>query len=328
LGIPLLEIKQLSVGFRTDRGVVKAIDKITLKIDQGETICIVGESGSGKSVTSLSAMRLIEYENGTILEGQIFFNGENLLSKTTEEIRKIRGGQMAMIFQEPMTALNPVFTIGKQIVESILLHEDTTPEKARTRAVDLLRLVGMSEPNIRANQYPHELSGGMKQRAMIAMALACNPKLLIADEPTTALDVTIQSQILNLLQDLKSQMNMSILLITHDMGVAAEMADRVVVMYAGKIMEEATVYEIFDRPMHPYTIGLLQSIPPMEGERGGQLKSIDGTIPSVNQIPSGCRFHPRCSFATDQCRVEEPELINYDGRYVACWHTDEVLAKS
>lgn len=324
----LLEIEELTVGFYTENGVLKAIDQISFNVHEGETVCIVGESGSGKSVTSLSVMRLIEYDNGIILNGEIRFKGEDLVQKNQEEMRRIRGGQIAMIFQEPMTALNPVFTIGKQITETIKRHEKINSKGALERTLELLKLVGISEPDIRVKQYPHELSGGMRQRTMIAMALACNPNLLIADEPTTALDVTIEAQILDLLRDLKEKLNMSIMLITHDIGVAAEMADRVVVMYAGKIMEEGNVFDIFDHPQHPYTIGLLNSIPGMEGERGGKLKSIKGSIPSINQIPKGCRFHPRCSFATDQCRQEEPKLSEINGRNLACWNYKDVISKT
>jgi oligopeptide/dipeptide ABC transporter ATP-binding protein len=321
----ILEVKQLSAGFYTDNGIVKAVDGVSFTIEKGKTVCIVGESGSGKSVTSLSILRLIEFENGKILGGELNFEGEDLVTKSNEQMRTIRGGQISIIFQEPMTALNPVFTIGKQICEAIRFHKKCTKEEAMKRARELLQLVGMSEPDIRLKQYPHELSGGMRQRAMIAIALASDPKLLIADEPTTALDVTIQSQILSLLQDLKEKLNMSILLITHDIGVAAEMSDRVVVMYAGKVVEEGTVYEIFDKPLHPYTIGLLRSIPTTDGDRTKRLESIPGSIPNITNMPKGCRFNPRCEFATDKCKQEEPAFTEIDqNRKIACWHYEEV----
>ncbi|MGG3470556.1 ABC transporter ATP-binding protein [Neobacillus pocheonensis] len=321
---PLLEVKNITTGFHTDNGVVKAVENISFTVNAKETVCIVGESGSGKSVTSLSALRLIDYDNGKVLDGEILFNGENLLKKSREDMRRIRGGEIAMIFQEPMTALNPVFTIGKQISEAIRLHKRYTKEEAMRRALELLTLVGISEPAIRLKQYPHELSGGMRQRVMIAMALSCEPKLLIADEPTTALDVTIQSQILNLLMELKEKLDMAIILITHDIGVAAQMADKIVVMYAGKVMEEGTVYEIFDKPSHPYTIGLLSSIPSIEGDRRERLKSISGSIPSLTEMPEGCRFHPRCLYATEKCRNAEPQLEEQNQRKIACWNHDKV----
>jgi len=239
-------------------------------------------------------------------------------------MRKIRGSKIAMIFQEPMTALNPVFTVGDQIAEAVMLHEGLTKEEAWKRAVEMLRLVGIPEPETRARQYPHEFSGGMRQRGMIAVALACNPKLLIADEPTTALDVTIQAQILDLLRQLRKQIGMSIMLITHDMGVAAEMADRIVVMYAGKIVEEGTVDDMFEHPRHPYTMGLLASIPGYEGKRGGRLHTIKGTIPNIAKMPPGCRFHPRCPYATEQCRTAEPSMVTFGEQKVACFHAEAI----
>lgn len=316
----LLEIRKLSTGFITEKGLVKATDQISLALDKGQTVCLVGESGSGKSVTSLAIMRLIDYAGGVIMEGNINFHGEDLTEKKQEEMRKIRGDRIAMIFQDPMSSLNPVFTVGDQIAESILLHQNKSKEEAWNMAVEMLRLVGIPAPEIRAKQYPHELSGGMCQRVVIAIALACNPELLIADEPTTALDVTVQAQILDLLRKLQSELGMSILMITHDMGVAAEMADRVAVMYAGAIVEEGTVQEIFDHPSHPYTVGLLQSIPGFEGERGGELYTIQGTIPPLGQLPGGCRFHPRCPHATDICRQKEPHefQVGEDHR-ASCW---------
>lgn len=324
---PLLEIKDLTTGFFTDRGLLVAVDGVSFSVGAAETVCVVGESGSGKSVTSLSVMRLVEFDNGAILGGQIRFDGTDLTTLNQEQMRQVRGGQVGMIFQEPMTALNPVFTVGDQIAESVILHEGATPGLAWSRAVEMLRLVEIPEPERRARQYPHEFSGGMRQRAMIAMALACNPRLLIADEPTTALDVTIQAQILDLLRHLKAELNMSILLITHDMGIAAEMADRVVVMYAGKVAEEARVNQLFDQPLHPYTAGLLASIPGLEGERGGRLHTIQGSIPNIARMPSGCRFHPRCPYATPDCRMREPDLRAVNGRHAACWYAEEIAGQ-
>jgi peptide/nickel transport system ATP-binding protein len=322
----LLEVKDLVTGFATPKGLLVAVDGVNFSIGEAETICIVGESGSGKSVTSLAVMRLIDYDNGMILEGEILFDGQDLVKKTQEEMRKIRGSQIAMIFQDPMSALNPVFTIGDQIAEAVMLHEDLPRERAWERAVEMLRLVGIPSPETRAAQYPHEFSGGMRQRAMIAVALACNPKLLIADEPTTALDVTIQAQVLDLLRKLRKELDMSILLITHDMGVAAEMADRIVVMYAGKIVEEAPTDELFDNPLHPYTKGLLASIPGLEGEKAARLHTIKGTIPNIANMPKGCRFNPRCPFATEECRQAEPPLEARGAHKVACFHVDKILA--
>ncbi|MCL6626010.1 ABC transporter ATP-binding protein [Alicyclobacillus shizuokensis] len=323
----LLEIKDLSTGFITEGGIVKAVDGVSLTVETGQTVCVVGESGSGKSVTSLTVMRLSEYDGGQILGGEVWFQGENLLTKSQKEMRRIRGKRISMIFQEPMNALNPVFTVGDQIAEVVRMHERVTRDAAWARAVEMLRLVGIPEPVLRARQYPHELSGGMCQRVVIAMALVCHPELVIADEPTTALDVTVQAQILDLLRDLQQKFGTAIMLITHDMGVAAEMADRIAVMYAGIIVEEGTVEQIFERPHHPYTIGLLKSIPGFEGERGTELYTIRGNIPNLARLPSGCRFHPRCPFATDRCRQESPPLRKLDeGRKVACWYAEDVAA--
>lgn len=323
----LLDVRDLTVDFMTKTGLLTAINEVSFHIKKGEIVCLVGESGSGKTITSLSIMRLIEHANGQIADGTIRFAQQDIAQMKQEEIRKIRGKKIAMIFQEPMTALDPVFTIGFQIMEVILRHEPVSKEDAWKRAVYLLQRVGIPEPEIRMNQYPHELSGGMRQRAMIAIALACNPELLIADEPTTALDVTIQSQILDLLRELKDEFQMSILLITHDLGVAAEMADRIIVMYTGRVVEQATVHQLFERPYHPYTQGLLQSIPSIEVERGSRLHSIKGTIPSLTNLPSGCRFQPRCPHATLHCESHEPMLAELDGRQVACWHAKEIAER-
>ncbi|SEO26709.1 peptide/nickel transport system ATP-binding protein [Amphibacillus marinus] len=320
----ILEVNELVTGYRGKNGYLKAVDGVSFAIKEGETICIVGESGSGKSVTSMSVMRLVEYENGKILAGEINFKGEDLAKKTTEEMRKLRGSEISMIFQEPLTALNPVFTIGKQISEAILFHQKIPKKLAMARAEELLTLVGLSEPKTRLKQFPHELSGGMRQRVMIAIALATEPDLLIADEPTTALDVTIEAQILELLRKIRQEKNMAIMLITHDIGVAVEMSQRIIIMYAGKIMEIAETNDIMKRPYHPYTKALLESVPTMDGERGSLLKSIKGSIPSLNELPAGCRFAPRCPLATEQCHQEQPPLETMQNRQVACWHVDKM----
>lgn len=319
----LLEVQNLTTGFVTTQGIAKATDRISLSVEKGKTLCIVGESGSGKSVASMSIMRLIDYAGGAIFEGSIHYNGVDLTSKSQKEMIQIRGEQIAMIFQDPMSALNPVFTIGDQIAESLKLHQKLSKKECWERAIDMLRMVGIPDPEMRAKQYPHEMSGGMRQRVVIAMALICKPELLIADEPTTALDVTVQAQILDLLQRLQQELGMAIVLITHDMGVAAEMADRIAVMYAGKIVEEGSVEEIFDHPSHPYTVGLLKSIPGLEGARGEALYTIPGTIPGINNLPVGCRFHPRCAKAEEKCRHSEPSLAEFRSNHqVACWLYD------
>ncbi|AJS60502.1 ABC transporter ATP-binding protein [Paenibacillus sp. IHBB 10380] len=319
----LLDIQHLSVDFNTEKGLLRAITDVSLTIQAGETVCLVGESGSGKTITSKAVMRLIDYENGIISEGNIKLKGVDVVSLSQKELRSLRGKKMAMIFQEPMSAFDPVFTIGSQIVEVIITHQQGGRNKAWNHAVHLLQRVGIPEPEIRMKQYPNELSGGMLQRAMIAMALACGPELLIADEPTTALDVTIQAQILQLLQELKTEFNMSILLITHDMGIAAEMADRIIVMYAGQVVEQASVYQLFEQPHHPYTEGLLQSITTMESDRTNAMYSIEGSIPSLSDLPTGCRFHPRCPYATDRCAMDSPPLLEVNGRWSACWYAEE-----
>jgi peptide/nickel transport system ATP-binding protein len=321
---PLLDIEQLSVDFQTSNGSLNAINQVSLQIGAGEIVCLVGESGSGKTITSLSIMRLINYDNGFISHGDIKLDGQSLVGLSQKEISDLRGKKIAMIFQEPMTALDPIFSIGSQIIEVLIRHEKISKIKAREKAISLLKRVGIPEPEIRMNQYPYELSGGMRQRAMIAMSLACGPELLIADEPTTALDVTIQAQILSLLRELKDELNMSILLITHDLGIAAEMADRVVVMYAGKVVEQASVHQLFDYPAHPYTQGLLHSIVTLDNVRGLKLYTIKGTIPSLSNLPTGCRFHPRCPYATDRCLSEDPPLQQLHGREVACWNAERI----
>ncbi|MCL6522327.1 MAG: ABC transporter ATP-binding protein [Firmicutes bacterium] len=321
---PLLEVRDLKTYFRTEDGVARAVDGVSFALGRGETLGIVGESGSGKSVTSLSIMRLIPDPPGRIAGGQILFEGRDLLGLSEQEMRKIRGNEISMIFQEPMTSLNPVFTVGRQIEESIRLHQKVDARESRVRAIEMLRRVGIPSPEVRVDQYPHQMSGGMRQRVMIAMALACNPKLLIADEPTTALDVTIQAQILELIKQLKREFGTSVLLITHDMGVVADMCDRVIVMYAGKVVEEARVDDLFERPLHPYTEGLLHSIPSMEGRRE-KLHVIEGNVPNPLALPRGCAFAPRCPYAVERCRHEEPPLeTTGDGRKVACWRHDEI----
>jgi oligopeptide/dipeptide ABC transporter ATP-binding protein len=324
----VLEVSKLTAGFPTDHGFLKATDNVSLTIDRGETLCLVGESGSGKSVTSLAIMRLLEYEGGLIIDGTIKLHDEDLTAKTQEEMTRIRGKKIAMIFQDPMSALNPVFTVGEQIAESLRLHQNMSSKEAEKEAIELLRRVGIPAPEIRFRQYPHELSGGMCQRVVIAIALACKPDLLIADEPTTALDVTVQAQILELLKNLQAEFGLSILLITHDMGVAAEMADRIAVMYAGTIVEQGNVKDIFANPSHPYTRGLLQSIPGFEGERGSELYTIKGSIPPLTQLSSGCRFHPRCPHADSHCMREQPGYFAVSGKdhFAACWLYDPARA--
>jgi peptide/nickel transport system ATP-binding protein len=324
-----LEIEDLRTYFFTRDGIVRAVDGVSLGVMRGETLGVVGESGCGKSVTSLSILRLIPEPPGRIVSGSIRFAGADLLRLSEAEMRKIRGNEISMIFQEPMTSLNPVLTVSRQISETLMLHQGLDAKRAAERAVAMLRLVKIPEPERRADQYPHEMSGGMRQRVMIAMALACNPKLLIADEPTTALDVTIQAQILDLMRELKQKMDAAIVLITHDLGVIAEMAERVVVMYAGRKVEEAPVKELFRRPRHPYTVGLLNSVPHLGATRGRamppRLAEIPGMVPSLREEILGCAFAPRCPFVTERCRREAPELETKAARHVAaCFESDRV----
>ncbi len=316
----LLQVKDLKTYFYTDDGVVKAVDGVDFVIKRGETLGMVGESGCGKSVTALSILRLIQEPPGKIVSGEILFKGEDLLKKKPEEMRRIRGNDVSMIFQEPMTSLNPVYTIGEQISEAIVLHQKLDKKKALKKTVEMLNLVSIPSPETRVHEYPHELSGGQRQRAMIAMALSCNPDLLIADEPTTALDVTIQAQILELIKKLKDEIGMSVLMITHDLGVIAEVSDDVVVVYAGKAVEYADVVTIFKNPRHPYTMALQNSIPRLTDKPGKILEVIQGGIPDPLALPSGCKFHPRCKFAIDLCKKEEPELEKIeDNHIVRCW---------
>ncbi|NJN15298.1 MAG: ABC transporter ATP-binding protein [Oscillochloris sp.] len=316
-GPELLRVAGLKTYFFTDEGTVQAVDGVDLTVRRGETLSIVGESGSGKSVTSLSIMRLISLP-GRIVEGSLTFDNTDLLALNDEEMRSIRGDRISMIFQQPTTALNPVFRVGDQIIETLEIHQGLSGEEANKRCVELLMMVGLPDPNRRMRQYPHELSGGQAQRVMIAMALACNPELLIADEPTTALDVTIQAQILDLMRELREKVDTSIILITHDMGVVAEMADSVAVMYAGQVVEYAAVKELFADPKHPYTQGLLASMPVL-GQVRDELEVIPGTVPSLVNPPSGCRFASRCSKRFEKCDVT-PDLIGVEnGRQVRCW---------
>jgi peptide/nickel transport system ATP-binding protein len=319
----LLDVKNLKTYFFTDEGVVRAVDGVDLYIDKGETLGVVGESGCGKSVTALSVMKLIPNPPGRIVEGQISYDGTNLVDLPPNRMRKIRGKEISMIFQEPMTSLNPVFTVGEQIAEAIRLHEGLGRRDAMAKTVEMLKLVHIPNADRRVKEYPHQLSGGMRQRIMIAMALSCNPKLLIADEPTTALDVTIQAQILDLLNELKSKLRMAVMLITHDMGVIAETAQRVVVMYAAKVAEEAPVGDLFKEPLHPYTQGLLRSIPRIDlaATARRRLETIPGTVPTLRgDIAPGCRFAPRCPFVKSVCTEKDPVLKEVKpGHKVSCW---------
>lgn len=314
----LLSVKNLSTEFPVKKGIVRAVEDVSFDVGQGEILAIVGESGSGKSVTSLSIMGLLA-EPGHVAGGSLEFEGKDLATLSEKQYRELRGNDMAMIFQEPMTSLNPVYRVGNQIVEAIRTHEKVSKAEAKDRAVDLLRKVGIPSPEARINDYPHQMSGGMRQRVMIAMALACNPKLLIADEPTTALDVTIQAQILDLLRRLRDDTGMAVLLITHDLGVVSETADRVVVMYCGQVVEEAEVRTLFDHPMHPYTLGLLKSIPRLEDDDSKRLYMIKGMVPNPLEMPPGCHFSDRCDSCMDICRTKVPELVDVDGHKVRCF---------
>lgn len=309
----ILEVKNLRTSFFTEEGEVKAVDDVSFSAYAGETLAIVGESGCGKSVTSLSIMRLVQSPPGRVVGGEILYKGKDLLKLPMPEMRKIRGNEISMIFQEPMTSLNPVFTIGNQICEAISLHQDLSRSETRNKAIEMLKLVGIPAPEKRIDEYPHQLSGGMRQRVMIAMALSCNPQILIADEPTTALDVTIQAQILDLLRDLQQKVGMALILITHDLGVVAEVAQDVVVMYAGRVVEQGRVGEIFSNPRMPYTKGLLNSIPTLSKDPTGKVKkkrleAIPGIVPNLLHLPKGCRFQERCTYVIDQCKQLEPDL--------------------
>ena len=320
----LIDVNDLKTYFYTEDGVVRAVDGVDFEIYPGETLGIVGESGCGKSVTSLSIMRLIESPPGKIAGGSIMFDGKDLTKLSQNQMRKIRGNDISMIFQEPMTSLNPVYTVGDQIMEAILLHKDVNKKEAREQSIDMLRKVGISLPEQRVDEYPHQLSGGMRQRVMIAMALSCDPQLLIADEPTTALDVTIQAQILDLMNGLKDKFNMAIMMITHDLGVIAEISDRVAVMYAGKIVEYTDVKTLFANPKHPYTWGLMHSIPRLDKEVE-KLSAIPGIVPSPLNFPPGCKYNTRCPLADEKCRTEEAPLVEVEpGHKVRCWHQEKL----
>ncbi|MGF7059616.1 ABC transporter ATP-binding protein [Brassicibacter mesophilus] len=315
----LLEVKNLKTYFYTEDGEIPAVDGVDFYVRKGETLGIVGESGCGKSVTAMSVLRLIPNPPGVIKDGEVVFNDKKVLELSEKEMRNIRGNDISMIFQEPMTSLNPVFTIGDQIGEVLKLHSGLKKKESRQRCIELLKMVGIPRAEKVIDEYPHALSGGMRQRAMIAMALACNPKLLIADEPTTALDVTIQAQILELMLNLQKEFDTAIIFITHDLGVIAEVADRVIVMYAGKVVEEANVKELFNSPKHPYTVGLLKSKPDLD-TRDERLYVVSGVVPNLLKKPKGCMFHPRCEFATDKCINQETELLEIsEGRKVRCW---------
>lgn len=315
----LLNVKELKTYFYTHEGTIKAVDGVNLKINKGETLGLVGESGCGKSVTALSIMRLIPWPPGKIVHGEIYFEGKNLLEIDEREMRKIRGKKISMIFQEPMTSLDPMFTIGHEIIEVLRLHQGLKKDEARIKAIEILKTVGLSDPEKRVDDYPHELSGGMRQRAMIAMALSCNPALLIADEPTTALDVTIQAQILKLINDLKRKFDASVMLITHDLGVIAETCDNVGLMYAGYIVESADVFSFFNKPLHPYAKGLLKSIPRLDVDTE-KLEIVHGLVPNLLELPSGCPFHPRCEYCFDLCIKKLPDLIRLEKNHLVRCH--------
>ena len=319
----VLEVRNLKTHFHTDEGVVPAVDGVDFTLKKGKTLCVVGESGCGKSVTAYTVMRLISMPPGKVESGEIIYKGKNLVKLTENEMRDIRGNEIAMIFQEPMTSLNPVYTIGNQIVEAIVLHQKVKPKEARQRAIKMLTKVGIPDAEIRIDEYPHQMSGGMKQRVMIAMALSCNPEVLIADEPTTALDVTIQAQILDLLQQLQSTEGMSILLITHDLAVVAEVADEVLVMYASRVVEKAGVVEVFQNPKHPYTQGLIKAIPQL-GSRVDRLNEIPGQVPKPQNYPEGCHFADRCPHAIDVCSQKDPGITEISAdHYVSCFLYEE-----
>ncbi|MEZ5527761.1 MAG: ABC transporter ATP-binding protein [Gammaproteobacteria bacterium] len=324
----ILSVNNLITEFNTDEGRVRAVDDVSFEVKQGETLGIVGESGCGKSVTALSIMRLLPQPVGEIAGGQILLEGQNLVELDISQMQKIRGARIGMVFQEPMTALNPVHTIGRQLLEVILLHRKISKEQAIRQAIEMLDKVGIPSPDIRMSEYPHQLSGGMRQRVVIAMALVCQPRLLIADEPTTALDVTIQAQILELIKELQKDLGMSVILITHDLGVIAETSDSVVVMYAGKIAERGSVYDLFDQPTHPYTRGLLESIPRLETEPKSRLTIIPGMVPGLLDMPRGCRFENRCRYRQDGCLSAPPAIENIaPGHDVACYRWQEVRSE-
>jgi len=324
----LLEIKNLKTYFYTDEGISRAVGGVDLVINRGEILGVIGESGSGKSVTALSVIQLVAIPPGKIVSGEIWFEGKNLLEMSLDEIRRIRGNKISMIFQEPMTSLNPVLTIGNQIIENIVTHQKLDKPLARERAIEMLKLVGIPSPGKRIDEYPHQLSGGMRQRAMIAMALSCRPKLLIADEPTTALDVTIQAQILELIRKMRKEIGMAVMMITHDLAVIAEVADNVAVAYGGKVMEYGDVISIFKDPLHPYTKALYNSIPRITDSKKRRLEVIEGIVPNPLDLPEGCNFHPRCKFAKQICKQMDPELVALGARRVRCLMYDPAYKDS
>jgi oligopeptide/dipeptide ABC transporter ATP-binding protein len=320
-----MKVSGLATQFFTEDGIVKAVDGIEYDLEEGETLGLVGESGCGKSVSALSVLRLIPNPPGRIVGGEVMFEGQDLLKLSEEDMRHIRGNRISMVFQEPMTSLNPILTIGRQITEPLELHMDMTSRQAEERAIELLGLVGIPDAAARINDYPHQFSGGMRQRVMIAMALSCNPKLLIADEPTTALDVTIQAQVLELMQKAAKEVGASLIVITHNLGVVARYADRVNVMYAGKIIERGSATDIYKNPKHPYTLGLLRSVPRLDEPRKEKLSPIEGMPPDLVDLPSGCSFRARCTYAVDRCAEETPPLASVgEGHLAACWESDKV----
>lgn len=322
---PLLEVKQLKVHFQTERGKVTAVNGVSFAMQKGEIIGIVGESGCGKSVMSQSILRLLEHTDPVEYEGEVLIDQQDLLALPLSELRALRGSSISMIFQDPLTSLNPVYTIGEQIEEALQLHQKLSKKEARQKAIDMLRLTGIPSPEQRVDNFPHELSGGMQQRAMIAMALSCEPRLLIADEPTTALDVTIQAQILDLIVELNDRLGMGVLFITHDLGVVSEICTSVKVMYLGQIVEETTTEALFEQPLHPYTQGLIKSIPRLDGNRDEKLHVIEGTVPSLHAIPQGCKFSTRCAFADEKCFKEEPPMDDVNSEHrVKCWHYKKI----
>jgi len=326
----LLDVRSLSTQFATGAGTVRAVDDVSWDVLEGETVALVGESGCGKSVTALSIMRLVQAPAGRVVGGQVLFKGRDLLALGEEEMRRVRGREIAMVFQEPMTSLNPVLSIGRQLTEGLEIHLGMSPAHARARAVELLATVGIPDPERRLGQYPHQFSGGMRQRMMIAMALACKPSLVLADEPTTALDVTIQAQILELMKDLSRRFGVAMLIITHNLGVVARYADRVNVMYAGKIIERGTARELYANPRHPYTLGLLRSVPRLDEPRRARLDPIEGQPPDLTRLGPGCAFTPRCAFRVERCPLERPALrpVGPDGHVTACWEAERLTAEA
>jgi oligopeptide transport system ATP-binding protein len=326
---PLLQVRDLRTVFNTEDGVVKAVDGISYDVEEGETLGLVGESGCGKSVSALSLLRLIPNPPGKIVSGEVIFEGEDLLKMDEDDLRHIRGNRISMVFQEPMTSLNPVLTVGRQLTEALELHLKMDRASANRRAVQLLEMVGIPEAESRINDYPHQFSGGMRQRVMIAMALSCNPKLVLADEPTTALDVTIQAQVLEILARLSRELGTAVVIITHNLGVVARYADRVNVMYAGKIVESASARDVYAKPRHPYTVGLLKSVPRLDEARRAKLEVIEGSPPDLINMPAGCPFYPRCTFRVDRCAEEMPPLMQVDDKHLAaCWEWKKVAASA